>query len=68
MHPAQAVASRAGASSSTAPPSAAGSAAPDARAQVVASGTGRTTATRPISITPVTNAYSMRTHGKAGIA
>jgi len=68
MHPAEAIASRAGASSSTAPPSAASSAAPDARAQVVASGTGCTVATWLISITPVTNTHSMRTRGKAGIA
>jgi hypothetical protein len=41
------------------------------RTQAVASSaaaTGRTLATRPISITPVDNAHSMRTRGKAGIA
>ncbi|XP_066347777.1 uncharacterized protein [Miscanthus floridulus] len=41
-----------------APSSTAGTAAPGAHAQVAASGTGRTTATRPIAITPVTNAHS----------
>jgi len=46
----------------------AGSAAPVAPAQAVASGTGRTAATRPVSITPITNAHSMRTRGKASIA
>jgi hypothetical protein len=39
-----------------------------ARAQAVASGTGRTAATRPVSIIPITNVHSMRTHGKAGFA
>jgi hypothetical protein len=47
---------------------AAGTAAPVARAQAVASGTGRTAATRPVSIIPVTNAHSMCTRGKAGFA
>jgi len=46
----------------------AGSAAPVAPAQAVASGTGRTATTQPASIVPVTNAHSMRTRGKAGIA
>jgi hypothetical protein len=53
---------------STAPLSPASSAAPAARAQAAASGTGRTTATWPIAVAPVTNAHSMRTRGKAGIA
>jgi hypothetical protein len=48
-----------------------GAAAPVSRTQAVASSaaaTGRTIATKPISITPVDNAHSMRTCGKAGIA
>jgi hypothetical protein len=40
---------------------------PAARTQVVASGTGSTTDTRPIVIQPVTNVHSMCTRGKAGI-
>jgi hypothetical protein len=65
VHPAQAAASSA---MSTEPVRTAYTAAPAARAQAVASGTGRTIATRTVSITPVTNAHSMRTRGKAGIA
>jgi hypothetical protein len=45
-----------------------GTAAPVARAQAVASGTGCTAATQPVSIISVTNAHSMRTRGKAGFA
>jgi hypothetical protein len=51
--------------------SSAGSAAPaDASSQVVASGagrpSGRTTATVPQAIPPITNAHGMRTRGKEG--
>ncbi|BAF03924.2 Os01g0146700 [Oryza sativa Japonica Group] len=49
----------------------AGTAAPPPRAEVAASSTaatGRTLATRPVSIAPVDNAHSMRTRGKAGMA
>jgi hypothetical protein len=63
VHPAQVAAS-----GTTPTTSAAGPAPPAARAQVVASGTGHTAATRLIIIPLVTNAHSMRTRGKAGIA
>lgn len=52
-------------------PSPAGATAPVRHVQVAASSaaaTGRTLATRPVSVTPVDNAHSMRTRGKAGIA
>ena len=63
VHPAQVAAS-----GTTPTTSAAGPAAPAARAQVVASSTGRIAATRSIVVPPVTNAHSMHTRGKAGIA
>jgi hypothetical protein len=65
VHPAQATTRS---TTSMEPIRAAGTAVPVARAQVVASGTGHTVATRPVSIIPVTNAHSMRTRGKAGFA
>lgn len=49
----------------------AGTAAPVRHTQVAnssAAATGRTLATRPVSVAPVENAHSMRTRGKAGIA
>jgi hypothetical protein len=65
VHPTQTAASSA---IPIVPTSTVGSAAPSARAQVVASGTGHIANTRPVAIPPVTNAHSMRTRGKAGIA
>jgi hypothetical protein len=68
VHPAQATASSAPAASPTA---SIGAAAPVHPAQVVANSTaatGRTTDTRPVSITPVANAHPMRTRGKIGMA
>lgn len=53
------------------PSSPVGAAAPVRHARAAASSaaaTGRTLATRPISVAPVENAHSMRTRGKAGIA
>jgi hypothetical protein len=65
VHPAQAATSS---TTSMEPVRATGTTALVARAQAVASGTGRTAATRPVSIIPITNVHSMRTHGKAGFA
>ncbi|XP_066344047.1 uncharacterized protein [Miscanthus floridulus] len=67
VHPAWVAASSATLSSS-APPHATGSAAPEPCAQAIANGTGRTISTRPVAIILVTNTHSMRTHGKVGIA
>jgi hypothetical protein len=63
VHPAQVAAS-----GTTPTTSVIGLAAPTTRAQVVARDTGRTAATRPIVIPPVTNAHLMCTRCKAGIA
>jgi hypothetical protein len=65
VHPAQAATSS---TTSMECVRATGTAAPVARAQAVASGTGCTAATQPVSIISVTNAHSMRTRGKAGFA
>jgi hypothetical protein len=62
VHPAQAATSS---TTSMEHIRAAGTAAPVACAQAVASKTGRTAATRPVSIISVTNTHSMRTRRKA---
>ena len=68
VHPAQAAASSAPSTSSHVPPGAATPVHPARAAASSTMATGRTADTRPVSIAPVTNAHSMRTHGKAGIA
>jgi hypothetical protein len=65
VHPTHATTSS---TTSMEPVRAAGTAALVARTQAVASGIGHTAATRSVSVIPVTNVHSMRTHGKANFA